>query len=45
MQRIQSPIDDDLLAGVDALMAQRGYASRSEMYRDIVRDGWIAGRR
>ena len=38
MQRITITIDDDLLEAVDALMTQRGYASRSEAFRDIVRD-------
>lgn len=38
MQRITITIDDDLLAAVDGLMAQRGYASRSETFRDILRD-------
>src|SRR5260221_6623873 len=38
MQRITITVDDDLLAAVDALMARRGYASRSEAFRDIVRD-------
>ena len=38
MQRITITIDDDLLAAVDTLMARRGYASRSETFRDILRD-------
>jgi CopG family nickel-responsive transcriptional regulator len=38
MQRITITMDDDLLAGVDALMRRRGYESRSEAFRDIVRD-------
>jgi CopG family transcriptional regulator, nickel-responsive regulator len=37
MQRITITIDDDLLAAVDGLMAQRGYASRSEAVRDLLR--------
>ena len=37
MQRITITIDDDLLAAVDGLMARRGYASRSETFRDILR--------
>ncbi|GJE59104.1 nickel-responsive transcriptional regulator NikR [Methylobacterium trifolii] len=37
MQRITITIDDDLLAGVDQLCEQRGYGSRSEAVRDIVR--------
>jgi CopG family nickel-responsive transcriptional regulator len=38
MQRITITIDDDLLEVVDALKCQRGYDSRSEAFRDIVRD-------
>lgn len=38
MQRITITIDDDLLAAVDRLCAQRGYGSRSEAVRDIVRE-------
>lgn len=38
MQRITITIDDELLALVDALVAQRGYASRSEAMRDLLRD-------
>lgn len=38
MQRITITIDDDLLTVVDALMEKRGYTSRSEAIRDIVRD-------
>jgi CopG family nickel-responsive transcriptional regulator len=38
VQRITITIDDDLLAAVDTLMTQRGYTSRSEAFRDIVRD-------
>ncbi|HEY2000462.1 nickel-responsive transcriptional regulator NikR [Paraburkholderia sp.] len=38
MQRITITIDDDLLAVVDSLVAQRGYTSRSEAFRDIVRE-------
>lgn len=38
MQRITITIDDDLLAGVDRLCERRGYASRSEAVRDLVRD-------
>ena len=39
MQRITITIDDDLLEAVDGLMARRGYASRSEAFRDLARDG------
>jgi CopG family nickel-responsive transcriptional regulator len=38
MQRITITIDDELLAAVDRLCAKRGYASRSEAVRDLVRD-------
>lgn len=38
MQRITLTIDDDLLAAIDQLCEQRGYGSRSEAVRDIVRE-------
>lgn len=38
MQRVTISIDDDLLGEIDALAAERGYASRSEALRDLVRD-------
>ena len=38
MQRITITIDDDLLQAVDDLMKRRGYGSRSEAMRDIVRE-------
>jgi CopG family transcriptional regulator, nickel-responsive regulator len=38
MRRITITIDDDLLAMVDSLVEQRGYTSRSEALRDIVRE-------
>ncbi len=38
MQRITITIDDDLLDVVDALTRARGYDSRSEAFRDIVRE-------
>jgi CopG family nickel-responsive transcriptional regulator len=41
MQRITITIDDDLLAVVDTLVAQRGYTSRSEAFRDIVRESQV----
>jgi CopG family nickel-responsive transcriptional regulator len=37
MERITITIDDDLLANVDALVASKGYASRSEAIRDMLR--------
>jgi CopG family transcriptional regulator, nickel-responsive regulator len=39
MQRLTITIDDDLLAEVDGFIAQRGYANRSEAFRDLVRGG------
>ena len=41
MQRITITIDDDLLRSVDELCEQRGYGSRSEAVRDIVRDALV----
>ena len=38
MQRITITIDDDLLETVDKLSERRGYTSRSEALRDIVRE-------
>lgn len=38
MQRVTITIEDDLLTAVDALMQQRGYGSRSEAVRDIIRE-------
>jgi CopG family nickel-responsive transcriptional regulator len=37
MQRITITIDDELLGTVDGLMASKGYASRSEALRDMIR--------
>jgi CopG family nickel-responsive transcriptional regulator len=39
MQRLTITIDDDLVADVDAFIAARGYANRSEAIRDLVRSG------
>lgn len=39
MQRLTITIDDDLLAEVDTFIAQRGYANRSEAFRDLLRSG------
>lgn len=44
MQRITITIDDDLLATVDQLCQERGYNSRSEAVRDIVRDAVLSPR-
>lgn len=38
MQRITISLDDALLSLIDRLSARRGYASRSEAIRDILRD-------
>lgn len=38
MERITITIDDDLLASVDALVEARGYASRSEAIRALLRE-------
>ena len=38
MQRITISIDDDLLAAIDRFSDRRGYASRSEALRDMVRE-------
>ena len=39
MQRVTITIDDDLVAEIDAFMAGRGYANRSEAIRDLARSG------
>jgi CopG family nickel-responsive transcriptional regulator len=41
MQRITISIDDDLLETIDRLSERRGYTSRSEALRDIVRDAVV----
>lgn len=38
MERITITIDDDLLASVHALAAERAYTSRSEAIRDLLRE-------
>lgn len=38
MQRMTISLDDDLLETIDRLSERRGYASRSEALRDIIRD-------
>ncbi|MDT6941034.1 nickel-responsive transcriptional regulator NikR [Brucella pseudogrignonensis] len=37
MQRITITVDDDLMHDLDALIARKGYANRSEAVRDLVR--------
>ncbi|GAN80698.1 nickel-responsive transcriptional regulator NikR [Acidocella aminolytica] len=38
MERITITIDDELLASIDALASLRGYTSRSEAIRDMLRE-------
>lgn len=39
MQRITITLDDDLLASIDAIASERGYQNRSEVIRDLARNG------
>ncbi|GGD15764.1 nickel-responsive transcriptional regulator NikR [Aureimonas glaciei] len=39
MQRVTVTLDDDLMADLDAIMAERGYQNRSEAIRDLTRAG------
>lgn len=39
MQRITISVDDDLASSLDGESSARGYASRSEAVRDLVREG------
>jgi CopG family nickel-responsive transcriptional regulator len=39
MQRVTITLDDDLVDEIDAYMASRGYANRSEAIRDLARTG------
>lgn len=41
LSRIGVAIDADLLAQFDRLIGQRGYGSRSEAFRDLIRDALI----
>ena len=41
LSRIGVAIETDLLAEFDALIARRGYPSRSEAFRDLIRDALI----
>jgi|SRR5580704_7328306 CopG family nickel-responsive transcriptional regulator len=43
MQRITITIDEELLEGVDRVMAERGYQNRSEAIRDLTRAGIALG--
>lgn len=38
MQRVTLTLDDELLDAVDELTQERGYSSRSEAVRDLIRD-------
>ncbi len=44
MQRVTITTDDDLVAEIDAFMAGRSYASRSEAIRDLTRAGFSQSR-
>jgi CopG family nickel-responsive transcriptional regulator len=49
LERIGVAIDADLLASFDGLIRRRGYKSRSEAFRDLIRDAlvqeqWSSGR-
>ncbi|ETR78608.1 nickel-responsive regulator [Afipia sp. P52-10] len=39
MQRITITLDDDLLTAIDAIATERGYQNRSEVIRDLARNG------
>lgn len=39
MQRVTVTLDDDLMAELDTLIAERGYQNRSEAIRDLARAG------
>ncbi|MET3613330.1 CopG family nickel-responsive transcriptional regulator [Rhizobium aquaticum] len=39
MQRVTVTLDDDLMAELDRVMAERGYQNRSEAIRDLARAG------
>ena len=39
MQRLTITVDDDLVAEIDRFIAARGYANRSEAFRDLARSG------
>lgn len=43
MQRITVTIDDDLLVAIDALCERKGYQSRSEALRDVIRAEFSRG--
>lgn len=39
MQRVTVTLDDDLMRALDLVIAERGYANRSEAIRDLARAG------
>ena len=39
MQRLTITIDDDLVVEINRFIAARGYANRSEAFRDLARSG------
>jgi CopG family transcriptional regulator, nickel-responsive regulator len=39
MQRVTVTLDDDLMADIDLVIAERGYQNRSEAIRDLARAG------
>jgi CopG family nickel-responsive transcriptional regulator len=39
LERLTVTIDEDLVAEVDGFMTDRGYANRSEAFRDLLRSG------
>ncbi len=42
LNRIGVAIESDLLDQFDVLVAERGYASRSEAFRDLIRDALVS---
>ncbi|MFV0244960.1 MAG: nickel-responsive transcriptional regulator NikR [Qingshengfaniella sp.] len=44
MQRVTVTLDDDLMAELDRVMTERGYATRSEAIRDLTRAGLTQAR-
>ncbi len=39
MNRVTITLDDDLLGEIDAFVTERGYQNRSEVIRDLAREG------
>jgi len=44
MTRFGISLDDELLRGFDSLIGRKGYASRSEAIRDLIRDALVRER-